>query len=432
MRLRTLVISAVLIVAHAAALTQIAHWMEGGGSGGPDRDGAQGDEVRAVADFPNAHDEAPEGWTGPKFRLSQSYPTRKPGPGAAPWRQIDFRTDALGYLRAVLDYSLQGNVAVDFAGQDNRVRKWYHAPWLHASDFSGREFIHGMTRERNSDAGQLAPTQQRKTQTWAVGMYNAPGGWVLGQVWKNRDNPLHNATVPFPEGTVAFKLLFTTATVAEVPQLKRTLEWEADIERSRGLEPRPKVRLLQIDVAVRDKRADPTTGWVFGTFVYNGDAPGATVWDRMVPVGAMWGNDPDRIADGGPLSETVINPEARPLVTHLGYKDRLNGPFDNKVSSCMSCHSTAEAPVDMSEPPTREIPRGEAPAELARYFRNIKAATPFTAGRISLDYSLQLQNGIAEWAQETQLRHPPPPDTLGADVRLFKATDEIRFAPARR
>jgi hypothetical protein len=36
---------------------------------------------------------------------------------------------------------------------------------------------------------------------------------------------------------------------------------------------------------------------------------------------------------------------------------------------------------------------------LRLYFRNIKSGTPFDANALSLDYSLQLQNGIANWAQ---------------------------------
>jgi hypothetical protein len=33
---------------------------------------------------------------------------------------------------------------VEFRGQDNPTRKWYHAPWLHPGP-SGREFTHGLT-----------------------------------------------------------------------------------------------------------------------------------------------------------------------------------------------------------------------------------------------------------------------------------------------
>ena len=46
-----------------------------------------------------------------------------------------------------------------------------------------------------------------------------------------------------------------------------------------------------MDVAIKDPRA-PVTQWVFGTFVYDKDAPGGSVWEKMVPLGLMWGNDP--------------------------------------------------------------------------------------------------------------------------------------------
>lgn len=126
----------------------------------------------------------------------------------------------------------------------------------------------------------------------AVGFYNAPGGYIIGKVWKDPNAP-NPAVVNFPDGTVACKLLFTTAPVDQVPYLKNDFEWQANVSTSSG-GPRSiqTVRLLQVDVAVRDSRANSTTGWVFGTFVYDGNAAGATPWDRLEPVGLMWGNDP--------------------------------------------------------------------------------------------------------------------------------------------
>ena len=35
----------------------------------------------------------------------------------------------------------------------------------------------------------------------------------------------------------------------------------------------------------------------------------------------MWGNDPTRILDDRPPVQTVINPAARDVIQHLGYKD---------------------------------------------------------------------------------------------------------------
>ncbi len=381
--------------------------------------------LQAASNFPDARDAPPPGWSGPVFRLSQNYPATKPALGAAPWRALNFRTQSAQYLKALLTYSLQGNTKVDFRGQDNAVRKWYHAPWMHAGP-AGREFIHGLTRERASRPRELAPTQTATAQNWAVSMYNRPGGFVFGQVWKNPDAP-DPGKAKFPEGTVAFKLLLTSAPVSQVPYLARSLEWQADINRASGTAARPVLRLLQIDVAVRDQRANSTTGWVFGTFIYNNDAPGASVWDRMVPVGLMWGNDPDRLADDKPLVETVIvNPGLHPVPQHLGFKGRLNGPVDNPRSSCLSCHSTAQIPANLSQPTVSGLPPANpSGAELARYFRNIMATNPFTDGQLALDYSLQLQNGIANRARAGGLQMP-------SGRRALDASGSVRVRPVER
>jgi hypothetical protein len=161
-----------------------------------------------------------------------------------------------------------------------------------------------------------------------------------------------------------------------------------------GARPIQTVRLLQIDVAVRDSRADSTTGWVFGTFVYDGSASGTTPWDRMVPVGLMWGNDPsltpDRFEDGErPRQSVVVNPTVG-VALRLGWLGRLNGPVDNPRSACLSCHATAQMEARSAMvPPTRLSDDAKM-----RWFRNVKAARPFDAGEQSLDYSLQLQEGI--------------------------------------
>jgi hypothetical protein len=118
----------------------------------------------AVAQFPDAHDPPPAGWTGPAFRLSQSYPATLPKLEPASkrcWAGFDFRdpAEAPNYLRAVLDYCFEGNSANTFADVGNNpVRKWYHTPWLHTGN-GGREFIHGLTKERPSDPLELGPLQ---------------------------------------------------------------------------------------------------------------------------------------------------------------------------------------------------------------------------------------------------------------------------------
>jgi hypothetical protein len=167
----------------------------------------------AIGQFQDAHEPSSvvPGWTGPVFALSQAYPATRPTGQAMPWKTIDFRTNPTAYLNAVLNYCYDGNIAVDWQGQNNPVRKWYHAPWLHTGT-KGREFMHGLTRERSARPRRLHPNQSAMLGAYAVGMYNAAGGWTIGRVWADANEPDASRAV-FPEGTVAVKLLFV-----EVPE----------------------------------------------------------------------------------------------------------------------------------------------------------------------------------------------------------------------
>jgi hypothetical protein len=356
--------------------------------------------------FPDAHDSPTPGWTGPVFKLSQNYPATPPTGDPRPWKNFDFKTQAEQYMRAVLAYALEGNLDIDWQVEKNTVRKWYHAPWLHATE-NGREFVHGLTTERSSRPRELHPNQTSTFVNYAVGIYNPIGGYVIGRVWRDHDNP-DPAAARFPDGTVAVKLLFTTATLAQVPYLRNAFEWDAHIRANTGSSVRTiqKVRLLQIDIAVRDTRADNTTGWVFGTFAYDGNASGATPWQRMLPVGLMWGNDatltPARFASGRRPVESVILNKTVGVEQHLGWLGRLNGPVDNPRSACLSCHATAQLATSAT---AAMVPGASlTDAEKMRWFRNIRAGAPFDAGQESLDYSLQLAVGINNFFAS---RRPP-------------------------
>lgn len=354
------------------------------------------------AAFPNAQNPPPAGWTGPVFKLSQDYPATLPAlePIAQrPWTQLDFTkpADAPKYLQAVLNYCLEGNTANNFADVGaNAVRKWYHAPWLHTTS-SGREFIHGMTKERPSRAGELGPAQTNPHDNWAVGFYNARGAFTIGQVWKDPAHP-DPRLANFPSDMVSCKLLFTTTPVSEAPFLDGSFEWEGDINRSSGTGPRPKVRLLQLDVAVKDPRANDTIGWVFGTFQYEkASSTSANWWDHLVPVGLMWGSDVASLNMNQQTTQEWINTN-RGQKLHLGRKNLvLNGPVDNPQGSCTACHGFAQiARVNNPSPTLPGVPAaGAGNAQLDRYFTNVKAATPLSPDYISVDYSLQLQLGIS-------------------------------------
>ena len=372
---------------------------------------------------------------GKLFALAQEYPDTFDVNEYHPWTSIDFKTDYKGYMNTILRYCLDGNVDVDFRVQDNKVRKWYNAPWLHYG-LNGREYHHGLTRERPVPIHELTPKQNVGLENWAIGFYNAPGGYTIGKVWYTDSGIPNRDFADFPEGTVSFKLLFTAGTSKEVPFLRGSKEWTANIydcnpeagdSISRAVCSSKRidstVRLLQIDIAIKDKRAGKT-GWVFGTFIYDGGSSGKTIWERMIPVGLMWGDDQKidtmihkpNAFNNSYLKETVLNQslirscndslEAGAYMRHHGLGGRLNGPVDNPISSCISCHSKAAindtglaAPMaDFSL--TRET--FTIPA-FKRYFSTISSGTaiyqPDTIPYRQLDYSLQLSAGIRNYYQ---------------------------------
>lgn len=359
--------------------------------------------------FCNSTVPLPAGWTGNVFRLAQDYPTSIPT-DQQPWLAFDPTTQPQQYLEAVLAYFYEGNIQPTVEGSfnpaANKVRGWYNAPWQDYG-LNGREPIHGLTRERVNLPGELAPTQTSPWNNYAVGFYNAPGGYTIGQIWLDHGKPNPAAATSMPEGTVGAKLLFTTASVAEVPYLAGSPTWNAyvfsDVNNPRPTPQSPRgvvqVRLLQIDIAVKDSRVKNKTGWVFGTFVYGGGPGGkpGSGWTNVAPVGVMWGNDPG-YSGTGPLQETWINPAVK--MPHLGYQGRLNGPVDNPVSSCLSCHSTAEDPSGNNMIP----PKGQDPS---RWFQNLPSGTAFDKGATSTDYSLQVQVGLTNFANAQQVAKAP-------------------------
>ncbi len=373
------------------------------------------------------------GWTGHVFHLAQAYPSVVSEPQAQPWLAVDPKTQPGLYARTVLAYFYAGNIhggsiENDFDPATNHVRRWYNAPFQDLGLF-GREFVHGLTEERNSSPYELTKQQSSVWTNYAVGYYNTPGATVIRNVWQPwrahaGASPSIAAAANVPEGTVAAKLLFTAGSPLQVPFIAHAPAWDAYIYKNlhgyptkTGPNPRfiGKVRLLQIDIAVKDHRAGPT-GWFFGTFVYGG-GPGyhgpklGTGWNDVAPVGLMWGNDPGYTPPPSPsphdsgLKETWLNPAVSML--HYGYQDRLNGPVDNPVSSCMSCHSTGEinranptnpgsgmiAPIPMPTPPATPPPH-----DIAFWFRNIGPSQPFDVpGFVSTGYSLQVMDGIRNY-----------------------------------
>lgn len=366
----------------------------------------------------------------PCFEISLDYPDTYDSSQPLPWESIDFKSEPEGYMDAVRKYAAEGNIDVDWDVKSNTVRKWFHAPWMHRGA-RGREPIRGLTRERGSRWHELSSRQTRRTNNWAVGFYNDRGGYEFGKVWLNKAIP-NTSNVKFPIGTLSVKLLFTDATDEEAPYLNgsgKGLTWHAQIDRN--AQPIP-LRLLQVDIAVRDKNADETTGWVFGTFMFDASKGNASYWDNLVPVGLHWGNDPSltrKEYDTGkrPVEGWVNAVVAQMFYSHrppfgdLGYLARMNGPVDNPFSSCLGCHGRSvdtgggRGPAftpSLGDLCVKQLQKDgnatyekisgctvsdDAELRIGLFFRNLKPGEPFLPNTKSLDYSLQMADGIAHW-----------------------------------
>lgn len=364
---------------------------------------------------------APKTWAGPVFAPRLDYPGRA-RLESKPWLDVNFRSEPERYLRVVLAYALAGQDKVHWRLQANGVRRWYHVPWL-GPGANGREFIHGLTRARDFGAGELGPKQTQCRQNWAVAFYNEAGGAALGRMWmpvvRGTGGPDLSA-LPFPVGTVAVKLVFTEATAQDDPRLVGAPELQANIHAPAGDDCPSAVdasgraaarapqtlRLMQIDLAVRETRASYKTGWVFGSFVFDGRLAGADAWAKLVPFGLMWGNDPqlsdaDAAAGAKPRQSVILTGAG------LGRGGRMNGPVDEPRSACSSCHMAAQWP---------SVAPMTAPADWSEarcWFRNLDARYPFgfapdarqrcaeveALKKIrSLDFSLQLGIALRNWS----------------------------------
>lgn len=413
--------------------------------------------------YRNAAITAPATWKGPKFHLSHNYPQQKPTVCSiteCPWLGIDlpmnpdFSTSGVPtwrknsaynqYIMSILDYVKKGqtldlNNANGLKTRVDGKDQWFHIPWMAFDQHAGREFVHGLTNERtavisdfygkkrqglhalpNSKAGG-----QPGFETWAVGMYNTIGGYTIGQSWSKKGTPnietINGITstkgMPFLQGTVVVKFLFTTATPTDAPYLSNSPVWQADrhVENKGAFLCERKVqevRLVQVDVAVVDERSP--SRWVYGTFAFMNGA-GKTVWDNLQPVGLQWGMDPWTFpavpkAESISARQSVLN-ESISAREHFGCNGRLAGPVDNKLSSCMSCHGGAFAntagntfATGAYSPPIFAFPGmcEQYSADNVNYFQTIQFPQGYSGGNypdtMNLDTSLQMQIALQKWS----------------------------------
>ncbi len=301
----------------------------------------------------------------PRFQISGNYPEKPdfmtpppPYPDLSALRSsqsAEREVAAKQWLEAIQEYIYDGmnnqdpidknmNFRTGIPGNLISENRWYHMPWLHtpasASDAGrGREGVWGLTRELDL----LGPIHAHEwpvvngsdciAQNWGIGIFNEPGGYAIGRVFPpGTEENLVN--FQFPKGTVSAKLLFTSALPENLPVVDGAMTIDAWIngngtcKGARNKRRQTTMRHIQMDVMMR--WGDGVDDWIFGVFVYN-KANIGDYWQGMTPLGVQFGVKRD---------ETVKASEMQPN----GYDGRLNGPADNPLSSCMSCHARAQWP----------------------------------------------------------------------------------------
>jgi hypothetical protein len=321
------------------------------------------------------------------FTLSHSYPAKPvPPPSPAPWRKAIGNgkinvANSSAYVKALKAYisADMRKLLYDYPNWNAAAAGWYNQPWLSKI----REPIHG-TYVGSTFPKEMFPLSGLKGDmtTHVLVYYDKVAAASLQRVWgaaaKNPIPGIDAGGAQFPEGSVIVKPAFTTADENLWSPMQGAYPWRIYAPPGDGSGSKnpvmQSVNLFQFDIIVKDSASAPKTQWVFSTLVYDKFAPGDN-WDKMVPLGAMWGNDPDVLSPQGcdyvnpgqcpPLSETWIN-SAAPLYSRetLGWGGRLSGPNDGAVdinaavqtsgktsqpyagrfamSSCMSCHGPAE------------------------------------------------------------------------------------------
>ncbi|HWB28836.1 MAG TPA: hypothetical protein VG738_25355 [Chitinophagaceae bacterium] len=368
---------------------------------------------------------SPQQYSDSLFVLSHDYPATARPVVNPPWQQAlngqpISAANVFAYMDSLKSY-IAPNVMPFFTNNAQWTSAkygWFNEPWMG----SQREAILGAYLG-NGNPANMFKTLKEDEAGYALVLYDSTAAYTVGQIWgKTGQNVnLANNAAQFKEGSVIVKLAFSNVNYPAWPVMQgaQTFSIYDTIPTTEnpatGYQMR-KISFFQMDIIVKDSKTAPKTGWVYSTFVYDKDANGS-FWDKMVPLGAMWGNDPGVISPLTPpypkLYETIINPKAPAYSTEtLGWGGRLSGPNDGAVaqqavdiatskqysnlalSSCMSCHLPAQDTFKSFLLP------GPFPASDTLYvytpgspnwnlwFRDNAGDVPFDSGQVAMDYDM--------------------------------------------
>lgn len=394
--------------------------------------------------FANYRDSVPsqQQYNGPLFTLSHDYPTTPKAVNNPSWLQAlkgqpISDANVFAYMDSLKTF-VAPNIMPFFTDHNNWTAAkygWFNEPWMG----SQREAILG-SYLGNGNPANMFKTLKEDEAGYALVYYDSTAAYTLGQIWGTTAQSVNlaNNASQFKEGSVVVKLAFSNVNYPQWPVMQGAQTFSiydtiATTENpATGYQVR-KVSFFQMDVVVKDSKTAPKTGWVYSTFVYDKDAPGSW-WDKMVPLGAMWGNDPNVISPVTPpypkLSETVINTKAPAYSTEtLGWGGRLSGPNDGAVaqqaidinsgkvynnlalSSCMSCHLPAQDTFKsflLPAPFPKQTDTGfyvytPGSANWNLWFKDNYGNVPFDSGQVGMDYDMVMAfKSISQFEQAQQ------------------------------
>jgi hypothetical protein len=327
----------------------------------------------------------------------------------------------------------------DYAKWDAASAHWYNMPWL----FSIQDPVHGTYIGSGFPRSMFPLSGLKKDMTTLVVVYyNDIAGYTLGRIWGKDAMHPDVKKAQYEEGAIIVKAALTTANSQDWTPLEGAPLWQVYATHPDGpANASPTLfsaPVFQVDIIVKDTKSAPQTGWVFTTLVWDKSAAGDS-WDKFVPLGAMWGNDPDinsAIDPNALLKQSVVNPMAPLYATEtLGYGGRLSGPNDGAVaqnaiidgklvprvavSSCMSCHGVAEATMKSFLLPGPGVPRAVGNVspmtqgdfiylytpggiEFNRWFQSRSGDKSQDEGKVALDYHMNLAfKALPLWAKFT-------------------------------
>ncbi|KAF8553311.1 hypothetical protein OG21DRAFT_1485507 [Imleria badia] len=372
---------------------------------------------------------------GEAWKIRNDYPrsSDKPPPEDKPWLRVDFKTEPEKYCNILKEYFFRGNTENNFVLQKNKVRDWYHPPWLHYGP-RGREPINGLTFGGYLDPGYLAKDQSKPIQGWLCSYFNWEAATILGDMWADPKRiPKWDTHLNFPAGSVICENIFCDNTdgvpIAEgSPAVKAAIgelppDWKPGDERFPvRSHDKPLVKtlhLVQVDFAARDERSP--IGWVFGTYACDGRKEGDP-WSKVFPIGLQWGNDPDLLQkqyDAGKRpTQLWKNPDALALVEELGgqrpwlgWHERLDGLADDFMGTCTSCHATAQLyPPTRDRTPMVQDPKPQYNKKEERWvqeyeeveriwLRNLPRGRAFDEDSLSADYNMHVEFGYTNYRE---------------------------------